>query len=202
VLVALDGSLRIIDFAQALMVHAPGDTAGEARVSQKHGPPGKPRYRGPELASGAPYLATKVDAFAVGVMLYALLVGKYPFMPDSACSDDPTRVDLFPAEEAASGRCTRLHLQLEKANKDIVDQISPGCLDMMEQLLAPNPELRLSVEEAYMHPWITGAVSGLWPPADDEDISTTEDSIDDVSTIYTGDSDMMADSCDNISVSD
>jgi len=169
VLVAADGGLRVIDFAQAIMVCAPGDLSGEARVSQDGGPPGKPFYRGPELSTGGSYLATKVDTFAVGVMLYALVVGTYPFMPNASRNNDPKRVDLFPPEEAALGRCTRLRQQLQKANKGIAERISPGCLDMMEQLLAPNPELRLSAEEALAHPWLTGAVSGLWHPTDDAD---------------------------------
>jgi len=192
VLVAADGGLRIIDFAQAVMVCAPGGLTEEARVSQKHGPPGKPFYRGPELAMGGSYLASKVDTFAIGVMLYAMVVGMYPFMPKASCVDDPHHMDLFPPEQAALGRCTRLHLQLQKANKDIAERISPGCLDMMEQLLAPNPELRLSVEEALAHPWLTGAVSGLWTTDD-------ADCVDDASTDDAGESEMMTERSDSSS---
>lgn len=183
-LVAVDGNLRLIDFAQAVMVHAPGDANNEARVSQKYGPPGKPHYRCPELASGAPYLAKKADTFAIGVMLYALVMGSYPFNPN-ASSDDPSRVDLFPPEEAELGRCTRLHLQLQKANKNIAEGISPACLDMMEKLLAPNPELRLSVEEALEHPWMTGA-------------DAAEANMEDASTDCTGDTDMMTNDGDSV----
>jgi len=184
VLIAADGGLRLIDFAQAVMVHAPGDLpTAEARVSQENGPPGKKHYRGPELAAGEPYLATKADTFAIGVMLYALVTGGYPFVPGETCFEGVSRVDLFPADEAASGRCGRLRLQLQKANKDIVDKISPGCLDMMEKLLAPNPELRLSAEEALKHNWITDV--------DDED------HMEDASTDCTGDMDMMTDCSDN-----
>lgn len=190
VLVAADGSLKIIDFAQAVMVHGPGDALGEVCVSQEFGPPGKPLYQGPELAGGAPYLATKVDTFAIGVMLFAMISGGYPFNPNS---QDPTRVNLFPAGEMELGRCTRLRLQLQKTNKNLLEQISPGCLDMMEQLMAPNPKLRLSVEEALMHPWITGAVSGLWHAIDDED------NMEDTSTNCTGDTDTMTDCSDSIS---
>merc|ERR1719460_1964598 len=64
VLVAADGGLRLIDWAQALLVHAPGDVENEARVSSFWGLPGKPNYRGPELYGGESYLATKVDMFA------------------------------------------------------------------------------------------------------------------------------------------
>jgi len=185
-LVAADGSLRLIDFAQAVMVHAPGDATNEARVPQKYGPPGKPHYRCPELASGAPYLATKADTFAIGVMLYALVMGSYPFLPN-ASSDDPSRVELFPPEEAELGRCTRLHLQLQKANKNIAEGISPACLDMMEKLLAPNPDLRLSVEEALKHPWMTGA-------------DAAEANNEDASTDCTGDTDMMTNDGDSVGV--
>jgi len=193
VLVAADGGLRIIDFAQAVMVCAPGDLSAEVRVSQKHGPPGKPFYRGPELAAGGSYLASKVDTFAIGVMLYAMVVGTYPFMPKASRVDDPHHLDLFPPEQAALGRCTRLRLQLQKANKGIAERISPGCLDMMEQLLAPNPELRLSAEEALAHPWLTGAVSGLWTPADDADC------MEDASTDDAGDSERISDCSDSSS---
>jgi serine/threonine protein kinase len=187
VLVAEDGGLRIIDFAQAVMVCGPEDLNSEARVSQSDGPPGKPFYRGPELATGGPYLATKADTFAVGVMLYALVVGTYPFLPKTSHVDNPKHVDLFPVEQAAHGRCTRLRQQLQQVNKNLAEQISPGCLDMMEQLLAPNPDLRLSAEEALSHPWLTGAVSGLWPATDDAE------SMGDASTDYAGEIERMTD---------
>lgn len=182
VLVAADGGLRIIDWAQAIMVHAPGDSQHEARVSPDCGPPGKPNYRGPELYQGTPYLATKADMFAVGVMLYALAVGTYPIAPE--VERGPTGKlsyvpcsKLFPPSEVASGRCSGLALQLSKACGGHVDRVSAGCLDLMEQLMAPNPELRLSADEALAHPWLTGALSGL------------EDAMTDVGTSCEGGSD-------------
>jgi serine/threonine protein kinase len=169
ILIASDGNLRLIDFAQAIMVHSRGDPQGEVHVSLENGLPGKPRYRGPELATGAPYLATKVDSFAIGVMLYALVAGTYPFMPNAATSEIAGLVDLFPVDQASHHRCIRLRLQLQKAGKYILEEVSPGCLDMMEQLLAPNPNLRLSVKQALAHPWLTGSAPGLWPASHDED---------------------------------
>jgi serine/threonine protein kinase len=120
-------------------------------------------------------------------MLYALVVGTYPFLPKTSHVDNPKHVDLFPVEQAAHGRCTRLRQQLQQVNKNLAEQISPGCLDMMEQLLAPNPDLRLSAEEALSHPWLTGAVSGLWPATDDAE------SMEDASTDYAGEIERMTD---------
>jgi len=187
VLIGSDGDLRLIDFAQAVMVHPRGDPQGEVHVSAEDGLPGKPRYRGPELTTGAPYLATKVDSFAIGVMLYALVAGTYPFTPNDATSECAGLEKLFPAEEAAQRRCSRVRLQLEKAGKHILEEVSPGCLDMMEQLLAPNPDLRLSVKQALAHPWLTGAAPGLWPTSYDED------NVEEVSTSCSCDFDSMTD---------
>jgi serine/threonine protein kinase len=178
VLVASDGGLRLTDWAQAIMVRAPGSSNCEAHVTQEAGPPGKPHYRAPELLSGAPYSATKTDTFAIGVMLYALVVGSYPFVPKRGGSaDNVSDTDLFPPQKAALGRCC-LGPQLQKAHV----KLSPGCLDMMEQLLAPNPALRLSAAEALMHPWLTGSIATAWPTA-----IAHEDSMEEVSTQFTND---------------
>merc|ERR1719284_1973843 len=104
--------------------------------------------------------------FALGVMCYTLAVGQYPFAPEvvSGPGGLPTfqpSVELFPPNEVGSGRCTRLALQLQKACSSNLARVSAECLDLMEQLLAPNPELRPSAEEALAHPWITGALSVL-----------------------------------------
>jgi serine/threonine protein kinase len=166
VLVAADGTLRLIDFGQAVLVHPPGETAAEAPVPQSElGPPGKRNYRAPEVALGAPYLATKVDVFAVGVMLYTLVTGAYPFHTAEGGF-------LFPREELDTDRCRRLGKQL--ASLGISDRIAPSMLDFLEQVLAPNPDLRISAEDALSHPWITGTIDGLWLPQD-TDVGNDED---------------------------
>merc|ERR1719265_2012564 len=83
-LVDSEGNIRLIDWAQAVMVHPKGQPEKEAHVSQIDGPPGKPHYRGPELAGGRMYLATKSDMFSIGVILFALATGTYPFPPTHA----------------------------------------------------------------------------------------------------------------------
>mmetsp|Transcript_83143 Transcript_83143/g.144478 ORF Transcript_83143/g.144478 Transcript_83143/m.144478 type:complete len:367 (-) Transcript_83143:195-1295(-) len=171
-LVDADGEVRLIDWAQAVLVHPKGQPEKEARVSQVDGPPGKPHYQGPELAGGRMYLATKADMFAIGIMLFALATGTYPFPPKCG-NDQIDSVDLFPPEEACAARCRHLGRKLQKSPGNLKDCVSPGCLDLLEQLLAPNPELRISAEEALMHPWLTGAISDLWLLADTRDSTST-----------------------------
>jgi len=115
-------------------------------------------------------------------MMYALATGSYPFVPGETSFEGVPRVELFPAGEAASGRCGRLRLQLQMANADIANNISPGCLDLMEKLLAPNPELRLSAKEAMNHNWITNV--------------DNDDDMEYASTDCAGDMDMISDYSD------
>jgi serine/threonine protein kinase len=53
---------------------------------------------------------------------------------------------------------------------------------MMQQLLAPDPEKRLSAAEALMHPWLTGAMPSQVPALDDD-----EECMEEASTEYTYD---------------
>lgn len=134
ILVTEDGDLRIIDFAQAIMVHPPNEPEKEARVSQLHGPPGKQQYRAPELAGAGDYLATKVDMFAVGVILYVLATGMYPNL---------TRNVKASAAVQLPKNCA----------------VSEGLLDLIRQLLNPDANERTSAKEALRHPWLTES----WP---------------------------------------
>lgn len=44
---------------------------------------GTPTFMSPELIKKVPYMGEKADIWALGVMLYLLLVGKYPFRGSS-----------------------------------------------------------------------------------------------------------------------
>ena len=71
-LVTADDSLRLTDFAQAVPLESP-----EGTISQKRGTPAKKEYRPPEVRSGGPYLASKLDTFSIGVCIFSLLAGSY-----------------------------------------------------------------------------------------------------------------------------
>jgi len=176
VLIAEDGSLRLTDFAQAIIVRPQGDrTAREALVpgDVRGSLPGKIGYRAVEVVAGASYRATKLDVFAIGVLFYALVTGKYPF----TCA----QVDgqLFPPGEASAGRCRPLAAQLKRLG--VSQKVSPGVVDLLQQLLAPNPEKRLTAQEALQHPWLVGDPDAVYemPGADpggrqeDEDFENT-----------------------------
>ena len=122
-----------------VMVHEPGGgvvlvdfgSAGPEGVCTRRLPPGTPHYRGPEAlrflreaGRGEGYRATpQDDLWALGVLLYWLLTGNWPFDPA-----DPEAA-LHGAPEPPHERNPRVPLPLS---------------EVCQRLLAPRPEARFS----------------------------------------------------------
>lgn len=90
---------------------------------------------------GAPYHGKPADVWALGCTLYVFVTGRYPFMTDSHALGD-----LYQAI---------LHQEVV-----IPSNLSPDLQDLLRRLLEKDPEKRITVEEAALHPWLT---SGLGP---------------------------------------
>jgi serine/threonine protein phosphatase PrpC len=132
----VDGELRLLDFGLA---HCPGLGAAPASLA------GTPSYIAPELYQGAAP-APGQDLFAVGVTLYRLLTGSYPYgevepfqvprhgQPDSARR---RRADVPEWLEAWLNRCVEADparrfetaeealLQLEKGEREVIARPKP-----------------------------------------------------------------------------
>lgn len=149
ILIHGDGSLRLCDFGQALLVHALNAGTEEAAVPHSElGLPGKPEYRAPEVeVVGAPYRAKVADAFSCGVVLLALATGMYP-------SDVATL--------ALAQQPSKQHLSLGDKLKLYFEQdtvLASGLKDLLRALLSPDSTKRATIERAMHHPWLVG--SGL-----------------------------------------
>jgi serine/threonine protein kinase len=76
ILVDHDGNPRILDFGLAKMVSAPSDV----QLTMTHHLLGTLPYMSPEQARGNPdEVDTRADIYALGVILYELLTGEYPY---------------------------------------------------------------------------------------------------------------------------
>ncbi len=90
-------------------------------------------YISPEMLEHAGY-DTKSDMFSVGVVLFNMLTGRQPFF---GRNDDERRNCILTQEPVIPKEIT-----------------NPYLIDILKGLMEKDPEKRLSVQEAKMHPWI------------------------------------------------
>ncbi|KAJ3341846.1 hypothetical protein HDU93_003967 [Gonapodya sp. JEL0774] len=101
---------------------------------------GSPAYMAPELVKSQKY-DEKVDMWSLGVVLYVLLSGCYPFWANTSKEIyEQIKDGWFPTpEENFKG-------------------VSPEALDLIKKLIVVDPKVRLSAVEALEHPWFKGGV--------------------------------------------
>lgn len=93
------------------------------------------------------YNAEKVDMWTCGVTLYTMLVGRNPFygvdeQGASRIRKSLTRMILF-SKSMKNGR----------ALKRMPQPLTEECCDFLIRILDPNPDSRISLQEAQEHPW-------------------------------------------------
>ncbi|XP_038615996.1 tribbles homolog 1 [Tachyglossus aculeatus] len=99
-------------------------------LSDKHG---CPAYVSPEiLNTTGTYSGKSADVWSLGVMLFTLLVGRYPFH------------DLDP---------TALFSKIRRGQFCIPDHLSPKARCLIRSLLRREPSERLTAPEILLHPW-------------------------------------------------
>ena len=121
--------LKLCDFGMSRHFKN-GETRGRGRN------PGTKLFMAPEGFLGKQGM--EADIWAAGVTLYYMLSGTYPFPFNTfrkikASIEEGDSFDMFP--------CDRWH------------SISSEAKDVISQLLAFDPEKRMSVQEFYNHPW-------------------------------------------------
>jgi len=135
--------IRVIDF---------GACTGHRAV----GPRGKPSYQAPEVHTGLEYDACAADSFSVGVMLFTLTVGNYPWRS--------TRPHVCSCFRFAADRGFLAYLARRKIRSGSTDEIvtlatllSPQLVSLLTGLLAIDGQSRLAISDALEHPWFTAA---------------------------------------------
>eukprot|EP01052_Picozoa_sp_SAG31_P019925 SAG31_NODE_1475_length_8204_cov_18.026280_5_plen_480_part_00 len=112
------------------------------------------------------YDPCKVDAWSVGVILYVLVCGAYPF---GTGEQSAGRSPLRTFKRIMSGEFDALPIDL-----------SPACADLLNRSLCKIPEDRLSIDEMQAHPWFQGERTknqisendACLPPLEAESLST------------------------------
>ena len=92
---------------------------------------GTPGYVAPEVLEGT--YGRKCDIWALGVLLYVMLYGKYPF-------DDDNTAILFEKIRTKEPRYDRR-------------EVSQEAIELMKEMLCKDPEMRPEATEILDHPW-------------------------------------------------
>lgn len=135
-----DGSVRVIDFGQSVLLFS-GKGPRPDTKNRHTGKAGKAYYRAPEMYVGD-YEGAPVDVFAIGVMLFIMTVGTSPWNSAVATDARYKYIEKYGV--------TKLLTSWGKAQS-----MSPPLLDLIERMMCPNPDTRITVDEALAHPWIT-----------------------------------------------
>lgn len=107
------------------------DDESNDQLTDKHG---CPAYVSPEiLNAGRSYSGRAADIWSLGVMLYTILVGRYPFH-----DADPTA----------------LFCKIRRGQFSIPQTLSPRAKCLLKNMLRQEPSERLSAEQILEHPWI------------------------------------------------
>lgn len=118
-------------------------------------------YRAPELLLGSPFYTGKIDVWAAGCV-FAELIYRKELWPGR---DERDQLELIftdlgvPNEETWPGVSELLAPQgpfpmcpMRMFGNDL-DRIGPDGLDLLKQMLVPDPVLRVSAVEALLHPY-------------------------------------------------
>ena len=104
---------------------------------------GSPAYMAPEVWMGIPY-SYEADFWSVGVLMYFLLVGRFPFDLDGCRDDSEIRDAIFWAP---------FNMNWDQYDSDRVDSVA---VDFMERMLKKASTRRLTVDEMKGHPYFDG----------------------------------------------
>ena len=154
-----NGTIKVIDFGCAVVNHDNYNDeevgSNSASSAAKAGPlrgltssTGTTAYWSPErFARDSRGRRTVPDAAAdmwsLGVILYIMLTGAHPFDATGRFTDEEIeeRITADPAPPM---------------DPEWVGHLSPAALDLIQKLMAPDPEARLTAREMLEHPWVTG----------------------------------------------
>lgn len=95
-------------------------------------PCGSPCYTAPEIVDKRPYRGEPTDVWSAGILLYALLMGEFPF-------SHPSMTVLFE------------HIRTSPFM--FPDYLSSEAVDLLKRMLNRDVSSRISVPEALDHPW-------------------------------------------------
>ncbi|KFB36070.1 AGAP006094-PA-like protein [Anopheles sinensis] len=141
--------LRVIDFGFAQALN--GDDASD-RISSWE-PAGTLGYVAPEVVSQSsvlPYALEAADLWSLGVILYTMLSGQPPFIPQNFVGHD----NLASTAKQTELITSNIRRGLFDLSNSTWQSVSDSAQDLVRSLLTVNPERRITMQELQDHCWL------------------------------------------------
>jgi serine/threonine protein kinase len=135
IFIAKDHRIKLGDFGFAI----------HAQTSQEN--VGSSYFMAPEICNGQLYNWMASDVFSLGVLLFFMVVGKYPFVK-AADSDCRYKLIMLNKHELFWKTATR--------NKEMTKKLSPEFTEFVTLWLSLDPKERPTINEMLAMPWIAG----------------------------------------------
>lgn len=126
---------KIVDFGVSEMFLKPGDDTMQKSA-------GSPAFMSPELctAGHAEYHGKSDDIWSFGVTLYCMVVGHLPFNKDNFYE---------------------LYQSIKNDDPDYPSHLSADLKDLLQKMLAKDPQKRITVPQMREHPWTKAVQDGI-----------------------------------------
>jgi CRP-like cAMP-binding protein len=140
--------IKLIDFGCSEVLSHPEEADGSRLTSRRtltHNHGATTAYCPPEAFDDETIpLDPSADMWALGVIVYMMLLGRHPFDLDCGATD----------EEIA--RRIKEQRQPPLTEGSHAGNLSPSALDLLIKLMEPDPKKRMTAHEMLHHPWVTG----------------------------------------------
>jgi len=152
ILVTRDGTAKLLDFGIAKLLEGDGQTSAPGELTRMGGAAMTPEYAAPEQLLHAE-VTTATDVYALGVLLYVLLVGKHPTASPTGTPIDRMQALVETEPERPSDAATGGYAEVAKLRGTSAQQLSRvlrGDLDnIVAKALKKEPGERYATADAF-----------------------------------------------------
>jgi serine/threonine-protein kinase len=152
ILVARDGTAKLLDFGIAKLLEGEGQTGAPGELTRMGGAAMTPEYAAPEQLLHTE-VTTATDVYALGVLLYVLLVGKHPTASPTGTPIDRMQALVETEPEPPSDAATSGYAEVAMLRGTSAQQLSRvlrGDLDnIVAKALKKEPSERYATADAF-----------------------------------------------------
>jgi len=132
------GNIKLIDFGLCEFVNS--------KETLLRGWVGSLEYAAPEILHRIPYSGFKSDVWSMGVLLYSLLYGEFPFLMEDFLNKGVHPPIAWPDEERPFGQKP-------------IRAVSRVAKDLVKKMLNSDPKTRISLQDVSQHEWFANTIS-------------------------------------------